>query len=77
MVFCQVWIARRVSRSNLAKPQTFHLENPCSQKSGLRCSLVFWMSLYKDYSVIDANVPAIFCPVYICLVDNTKTTCLI
>ena len=50
MLFCQVWIAKRASRTNLAKPQTFPLENPRSSDSGLRFSLVFWMSLYKDYS---------------------------
>ena len=49
MSFCQVWIARRATRSNLTKPQTFPLEKPRSSNTGLRCSLVFWMSLYKDY----------------------------
>ena len=49
MLFCQVWIARRANRSNLAKPQTFPLEKPRGSNSGLRFSLVFWMSLYKDY----------------------------
>ena len=49
MLFCQIWIARRATRSNLAKPQTFLLEKPRGSYSGLRCSLVFWMSLYKDY----------------------------
>ena len=42
-------MARRATRSNLAKPQTFLLENMCGSNSGLSCSLVFWMSLYKDY----------------------------
>ena len=49
MLFCQVWTARRAARSNLTKPQTFPLENACGSDSGLRISLVFWMSLYKDY----------------------------
>ena len=35
-------------RYNLTKPQTFPLEKPRGSNSGLRCSLVFWMSLYKD-----------------------------
>ena len=51
MLFCQVWIARRATRYNLAKPQTFPLEKPRGSNSGLRCSLVFWMSLYKDYEL--------------------------
>ena len=42
-------MARRATRSNLVKPQTFLLENRRGSNSGLRCSLVFWMSLYKDY----------------------------
>ena len=50
MLFSQVWIAGRANKSNLAKPQTFPLEKLRSSNSGLRCSLVFWMSLYKDYS---------------------------
>ena len=50
MLFCQVWIDRRASRSNLAKPQTFPLEKPRGLNSGLRFSLVFWMILYKDYT---------------------------
>ena len=49
MLFCQVWIARRATTSNLTKPQTFPLEKPRGSYSGLRSSLVFWMSLYKDY----------------------------
>ena len=49
MLFCQVWIARRATRYNLTKPQTFPLEKPRGLNSGLRCTLVFWMSLYKDY----------------------------
>ena len=49
MLFYQVWIARGATRTNLAKPQTFLLEKPRGSNSGLRCSLVFWMSLYKDY----------------------------
>ena len=49
MLFCQVWIARRATISNLTKPETFPLEKPRRSYSGLRCSLVFWMSLYKDY----------------------------
>ena len=49
MLICHVWTARRATRSNLAKPQTFPLENPRGSNSGLRYSLVFWMSLYiKD-----------------------------
>ena len=42
MLFCQDWIDRRATRSNLAKPQTFPLEKPRGSNSGLRCSLVFW-----------------------------------
>ena len=49
MVFCQVWIVRRASTSNLTKSQTFPVEKPCGSKSGLRFSFVFWISLYKDY----------------------------
>ena len=49
MLFCQVWIARRTTRPTLAKPQNFPLEKPRVSSSGLRCFLVFWMSLYKDY----------------------------
>ena len=49
MLFCRIWMARRATRSNLAKPQTFPLENSRDSNSGLRFSLVFWMSLYKDY----------------------------
>ena len=52
MLFCQVWIARRATTSNLTKPQTFPLEKPRGSYSGLRCSLVFWMSLYKDYHAL-------------------------
>ena len=55
MLFCQVWIARRATTSNLTKPQTFPLEKPRRSYSGLRCSLVFWMSLYKDY-IISASI---------------------
>ena len=47
MLFSHVWIARWATRFNLAKPQTFPLENPRSSNSGLRYSIVFWMSLYK------------------------------
>ena len=50
MLFSQVWLARRATRLNLAKPQTFPLKNPLGSNSGLRWSLVFWMSLYKDYN---------------------------
>ena len=49
MLFCQAWIAIMATRSNLAIPQTFPLEKPCSSNIGLMCYLVFWMSLYKDY----------------------------
>ena len=49
MLFCQVWIARRTSTSNLTKPQTFPLEKPHGSNSGLRSSLLFWMILYDDY----------------------------
>ena len=56
MLFCQVWIARRATRSNLAKPQTFPLENPRGSNSGLRFPLVFWMSLHKDYPSPPKNV---------------------
>ena len=49
MQFCQIWIARRATRSNLANPQTFPLEKPRGSYSGLRFALVFWMSLYKAY----------------------------
>ena len=49
MPFCQVWIVRKATRSNLAKPQTFSLEKQRGSNSGLRCSFIFWMSLYKDY----------------------------
>ena len=48
MLFCQVWIARSTTRSNMAKPQTFPLDNSRGSNSGLMFSLVFWMSLYKD-----------------------------
>ena len=48
MSFCQVWIARKAARSNLAKPQTFPLEKPRGSISGLRCSFIFWMSFNKD-----------------------------
>ena len=51
MLFCQVWIARRAITSNLAKPQTFPLEKLRGSYRGLKCSLVFWMSLYKDYDI--------------------------
>ena len=50
MLFCQVWIVRRATTSNLTKPQTFPLEKPHSSNSGLRRFLVFWMSLYKDFA---------------------------
>ena len=56
MLFCQVWIDRRATRSNLAKPQTFPLENPRGSESGLRFSLVFSMSLYKDYDSTTSNL---------------------
>ena len=49
MLLSQVWIPGRANRSNLEKPQNFPLEKLRSSNSGLRCSLVFWMSLYKDY----------------------------
>ena len=48
MLFCQVWIARRATRFNLTKLQPFPLEKPRGSNSGLKGSLVFWMSLYKD-----------------------------
>ena len=48
-MFCQVWIARRATTSNLKKPQTFTLEKPHGSISGLRFPLVFWMSFHKDY----------------------------
>ena len=48
MSFCQVWIAKRAFTSNLAKPQTFPVEKLRSSYRGLKYSLVFWMSLYKD-----------------------------
>ena len=51
MWFCQVWTVRRSTISNLTKPQTFPLEKPRGSNSGLRFSLVFWMSLYKDYGI--------------------------
>ena len=47
MLFCQIWIARRDTTTNLTKPQTVPLEKPRGSNSGLGCSLVFWMSLYK------------------------------
>ena len=50
MLFCQIWIARRAATSNLAKNQTIPIEKPRGSNSGLRFSLVFWMSLYKDYN---------------------------
>ena len=49
MLFCQFWIARRAITSNLVNPQIFQLEKLRFSNSGLRCFLVFWMSLYKDY----------------------------
>ena len=49
MLFSQVWMLRRATRSNLAKLQTFQLEKPRGSIGGLRCSFVFWISLYKDY----------------------------
>ena len=52
MLFSQVWIDRRATRSNLAKLQTFPLEKPRGSNSGLKHSFVFWMSLYKDYPVV-------------------------
>ena len=48
MLFSQVWIARGATTSNLAQLQTFPLKKPRGSNSGLRCSFVFWMSLYKD-----------------------------
>ena len=45
MVFCQLWIAGRATRSNLTNPQTFPLSN------GLRCTL----ELIKDYGRFGAN----------------------
>ena len=48
MLFCQVWIAKKAFTSNLAKPQTFPVEKLRSSYRGLKCSLVFWISLYKD-----------------------------
>ena len=48
-LFSQIWIARRATSSKLTKPQNFPLEKPRGSNSGLKCSLVFWMSLYKDY----------------------------
>ena len=51
MLFYQVSIPRRTSLSNLAKPQTFLSEKPRCSNSGVRFSLVFWMSLYKDYAL--------------------------
>ena len=49
-LFCYVWRARRTTRSNLTKPKTFSIGKPRGSNSGMRCSLVFWRSLYKDYS---------------------------
>ena len=60
MLFCQVWMARRATRYNLVKPQTFPLENSRSSNSGLRFSLVFWMSLYKDYSIPSSFTSTLF-----------------
>ena len=60
MLFCQFWIARRPSRSDLAKPQTFPLEKPRGSSSGLRFSLVFWMSLYKDKKSYKMKVPSLY-----------------
>ena len=56
MLFCQVWIARRATIPNLVKPQTFPLENSRGSNSGLRFSLVFWMSLYKDYPECNTTI---------------------
>ena len=52
MLFCQVWMATRATTFDLAKPQTIPLEKPRVSNSGLRYSLVFWMSLYKDYDLL-------------------------
>ena len=59
MLFSHVWMPRRATRTNLAKLQTFPLEKPRGSNSGLRYSLVFWMSLYKDYPVVGQKL--IFC----------------
>ena len=48
MVFCQVWIVSWATTSNLTKSQTLTLEKQRGSNSDLRCSLVFWMSLYKE-----------------------------
>ena len=56
MLFFQLWIARRPTRYNLTKPQTFPLEKPRGSVSGLRFPLVFWMSLYKDYHTYIKNL---------------------
>ena len=42
ILFCQVWMSRRATRSNLTKPQTFPLEKTRGSNSGLRCSLVLY-----------------------------------
>ena len=63
MLFCQVWIPRRTTITNLTKLQTFPLENPFSSNSGLWFSLVFLMCLcveYKSSAVYNSNSPEIF-----------------
>ena len=60
MLFSQVWIPGRANRSNLEKPQNFPLEKLRSSNSGLRCSLVFWMSLYKDYTTAEEKLGLTF-----------------
>ena len=62
MLFSQVWIAKRATRYNLTEPQTFPLEKLHSSNSGLKFSLVFWMSLYKDY----------YCSMFNCLLIFTN-----
>ena len=71
MLFCQVWIDRRVTASNLTKPQTFSLEKPRGSASGLRYSLVFWMNLYKDYIECAHEVSVFDCNAY----DNSACDC--
>ena len=53
MLFSQVLIFRRATRSNLANPYTFPLENPRGSNSGLRNSFVCCMSLYEDYGKLN------------------------
>ena len=48
MLVSQVWMAKRATKYNLAKPQTFPLEKLRRSNEGLSFSFVFWMSLYKD-----------------------------